>query len=44
MNVMQSPRRDEGTAYEIRPAKYKSELVEADRMPVAAQQLSLIHI
>ena len=31
MNVMQSPRRDEGTAYEIRPAKYKSELVEVGR-------------
>jgi phenylpropionate dioxygenase-like ring-hydroxylating dioxygenase large terminal subunit len=31
MNVMQSPRRDEGTAYEIRPAKYKSELTEVGR-------------
>ena len=31
MNVMQSPRRDEGTAYESRPAKYTSGLVEVGR-------------
>jgi len=31
MNVMQAPRRDEGTAYEIRPASYRSELTEVGR-------------
>jgi phenylpropionate dioxygenase-like ring-hydroxylating dioxygenase large terminal subunit len=31
MDVTQSPRRDEGTGYEIRPPKYKSELVEVGR-------------
>jgi phenylpropionate dioxygenase-like ring-hydroxylating dioxygenase large terminal subunit len=31
MGVTQSPRRDEGTGYEIRPPTYKSELVEVGR-------------
>jgi phenylpropionate dioxygenase-like ring-hydroxylating dioxygenase large terminal subunit len=31
MDVTQSPRRDEGTGYEIRPPKYQSELVEVGR-------------
>jgi phenylpropionate dioxygenase-like ring-hydroxylating dioxygenase large terminal subunit len=31
MDVTQSPRRDEGTGYEIRPPKYKSVLVEVGR-------------
>jgi phenylpropionate dioxygenase-like ring-hydroxylating dioxygenase large terminal subunit len=31
MDVTQSPRRDEGTGYENRPPKYKSELVEVGR-------------
>jgi len=31
MDVTQSRRRDEGTGYEIRPPKYKSELVEVGR-------------
>src|SRR5258708_6113078 len=31
MNVKQAPRRDEGTGYEIRPASWKSELVEVGR-------------
>ena len=31
MDVTQSPRRDEGTGYEIRPPQYKSELVQVGR-------------
>ena len=31
MNVMQTPRRDEGTAYELRPPEIKSDLVEVGR-------------
>ena len=31
MNVIQAPGRDEGTAYGMRPASYKSELVEVSR-------------
>ena len=31
MNVMQTPRRDEGTAYEMRPASHKAELVAVTR-------------
>jgi hypothetical protein len=31
MNVMQAPRRDEGTAYEMRSADYKADLVHVGR-------------
>ena len=31
MNVMQTPRRDEGTAYELRPPQIKADLIEVGR-------------